>query len=74
MIVYVQLIQHFFLFKQEKRPDVDTKGLPCLYKINCCCHHFYGLSHQTLVLNLSAPCAAIAAFTLVVFIDNSEVG
>ena len=60
-------------FKKE-RPDVKTKGLFAYEKTTAAVNLFYGLSHHTLVLNLSAPCVAIAAFTLAVLTESSEVG
>lgn len=50
-----------------------AKNIPLVDPLPALLRNAY-LSHHTLVLNLSAPCAAIAAFILAELTDNSEVG
>jgi len=60
---------HFIQYKNfKKNLFAKNMNLPSWWK-----PQLY-LSHQRRVLNLSGPIIVMAAFTLVVFTDNSEVG
>ena len=56
MIVYGQLIQHYFYNSTilKKRPDVDTKGL-LVHKNQPLCLNFNGLSQQLFIYNYPDP-------------------
>jgi hypothetical protein len=66
-----------FIDKSHKRPQIILRVRPYerphLAPPNAIGEN-YGLSHHNLVLNLSGPITAVAAFTLVELTESSDVG
>lgn len=58
----------------KEKTRCRNKRSYCLYNRTTASINVYGLSHHTLVSSLSAPCAAMAAFTFVELTESSAVG